>query len=150
MASQSLHGPSMARKSIGMGCYKLLGYYTFAPTYLPIPSAAAGPGSVAEHATTRKRSIYSTSSSSHIVMLVAFETSGVFGSDALQFVREIVESRILASITSYIYMTTVGAVVRRNLYRRRALLTGQHRLRQEGRASWRQTQPVIPVKISYL
>ena len=60
---------------------------TFAPTYLPISSAAAG--SVGECAATRKRSIYSTLSSSHIVLPVAFETSGVFGSDALQFVREI-------------------------------------------------------------
>ena len=60
---------------------------TFAPSYLPLSSSAAG--LVAERAASKKRSIYCDLSHSHIVMPVALESSGFFGKDALGFITDI-------------------------------------------------------------
>ena len=60
---------------------------TFAPTYLPLSSSASG--LVADRAADKKRSIHRDLASSHIVVSVALESSGVLGRDALDFLTNI-------------------------------------------------------------
>ena len=60
---------------------------TFAPSY--ISKAAREAGLVAKHAEKRKQAKYRHFVSSHIFVLVAVETSGVFGTEALEFVKDL-------------------------------------------------------------
>ena len=71
---------------------------TFAPTYLPLSSSAMG--LVADRAADKKRSIYRDLASSHIVMPVALESSGVLGRDTLDFLSNI--ARRSKSLTTYL------------------------------------------------
>ena len=60
---------------------------TFAPSYLP--SAASGVGAVASAAEERKKRKYSHLDRCHSFVPVAIETTGVFGPDTVQFLREL-------------------------------------------------------------
>ena len=60
---------------------------TFAPSY--ISKADREAGLVAKHAEERKQAKYHHPVSSHIFVPVAVETSGVFGTEALEFVKDL-------------------------------------------------------------
>ena len=61
---------------------------TFAPSYLRLSSREAG-GAVAIQAEERKKQKYSCLSSTHLFTPIAIESSGVFGTEAISFVREL-------------------------------------------------------------
>ena len=60
---------------------------TFAPSYLRLPLREAG--AVAIQAEERKKKKYSCLSSTHLFTPIAIEPSGVFGTEAISFVREL-------------------------------------------------------------
>ena len=59
---------------------------TFAPSYLP--SAASGVGAVTAAAEERKKRKYSHLDQCHLFVPVAIETTGVFGPETMEFLRE--------------------------------------------------------------
>ena len=60
---------------------------SFAPSYIALSASAAG--LVAERAARRKREVYKELSVNHIFTPVAFESTGVFGKDALTLIKDI-------------------------------------------------------------
>ena len=60
---------------------------TFAPSYLP--STASGVGAVAAAAEERKKRKYSHLDQCHLFVPVAIETTGVFGPETMEFLREL-------------------------------------------------------------
>ena len=60
---------------------------TFAPSYLP--SATSGVGAVAAAAEERKKRKYSHFDQCHLFVPVAIETTGVFGPETTEFLREL-------------------------------------------------------------
>ena len=60
---------------------------TFAPSYIHLSSSTAG--SVADLAAAKKHRIYQELSHTHIFIPVAFETTGTFGKDALEFIHDL-------------------------------------------------------------
>ena len=59
----------------------------FDPSY--ISKATREAGLIAKHAEERKQATYRHLVSSHIFIPVAVETSGVFGTEALEFVKDL-------------------------------------------------------------
>ena len=60
---------------------------TYAPSHLRLATSEAG--AIAEQAEVRKRAKYADLQASHHFVPVAIETSGVFGQEALSFIREL-------------------------------------------------------------
>ena len=62
---------------------------SFAPSNIRMSSSRAG--SLADHAAERKRSLYEELSITHIFQPIAFESTGVFGQDALDFFYDLAQ-----------------------------------------------------------
>ena len=60
---------------------------TYAQTYLPL--ATNHTGAVADSAESRKQALYSHLQSTHIIAPVAVETTGVFGTESLRFLKRL-------------------------------------------------------------
>ena len=58
---------------------------TYVPSYIHLSFTKAG--AVAEEATAQKRRLYTELHSTHHFVPLAFETSGVFGTDLLSFLK---------------------------------------------------------------
>ncbi len=69
---------------------------TFAPLYLP--SAASGAGAVAAAVEERKKRKYSHLNQCHSFVPVAIETTGVFGPETMEFLRELGRRLQLVSV----------------------------------------------------
>ena len=89
---------------------------TFAPSYLP--SAASGVGAVAAAAEERKKRKYSHLDQCHLVVSVTIETTGVFGPETMEFLREMGRRLQLVSAdhnsTTYLIQRLSVAVQRGN------------------------------------
>ena len=89
---------------------------TFAPSYLP--SAASGVGVVAATPEERKKSKYSHLDQYHLFVPVAIETTGVFGPETMEFLREMGRRLQLVSAdhnsTTYLIQRLSVAVQRGN------------------------------------
>ena len=80
------HHPLGKGANPGLGCH-MLG--PFAPSNIRMSSSRAG--SLADHAAERKRSLYEELSITHIFQPIAFESTGVFGQDALDFFYDLAQ-----------------------------------------------------------
>ena len=60
---------------------------TFAPSYMHLSTARAG--AVADNASSQKRRLYRDLTTTHFLVPLAFETSGVFAQDCVAFLRDL-------------------------------------------------------------
>ena len=75
---------------------------SFAPSNIHLSSSRAG--LLADHAATKKRALYAELSTCHHFLPIAFESTGAFGQDALDFVHDLAKPcrRLSYDLLSYL------------------------------------------------